>query len=207
MTEVSETSPTPEQDKIEFKKCIVALVGPPLVGKTAIGDELARISNFTFIDVDRVRIETFGPRSGMLEELPERFEMASSYVRAHNVAGYNNLKTSNAWSVLKEERPVILAATFSRKSWHLLLKRLAKETDSPLKVFYLQAPDTVIEQRIKEREQTNPGLIRSFKEYLSIRNRYRLIEGIDVIEIDTSQPFTQTVEQIIKSLDDLRIRE
>lgn len=178
----------------EFRKCLVVLMGLPLMGKTTLGVELARCSNFRFLDVDDARWEIFPPA----ERLPrnqEAFAMQTSYQKNHE----------KARDLLLDGKPVILGATYSRELYHEMLKWLARQTDSPLRTFLLNAPDEVIGQRLKARiENGNPSTVKSLDAFKEVQGRYQLIQGINLTIIDTSLPPKENIKQILSALQDLR---
>lgn len=172
--------------KIQVKKCLIALVGLPLVGKSFIGQELARQSNFIFYDVDETRLELY-PKKEYSGPEREKEIMLESYQHNHK----------KAQQLLSDNKPVILAATYSRETYHEMLKKLARESKTPLKVFYLYIPDDQITQRIKKRlAEGSTSNITNLDTYLSVKNRYQLITDVDLLKLDTSLPLQETIETI-----------
>lgn len=78
----------------EFKPSIIAIVGPPLHGKTTLGMEIAAKSNLDFFDLDQARAEAFGGRhvGQVLEPDEEFFVMLTSYEYMHEGIRENILK-------------------------------------------------------------------------------------------------------------------
>lgn len=206
-------------EKIELQKCIVALAGPPLVGKSTLGKKLQDRTNLTYLDVDAARRQIFIPWEELTPDeqqsigtevdpkdylngrsvLPppwEAFAMINSYQKNHELAR----------ELLNNGRPVILGSSYSRDRYHDMLKNLALETASPLKVFLLRASDASIKKRIDERIKNGSlSNVTSFEHYLETKNRYQIMQDVDLTTIDTESPIEDNIAQILEALRNLRI--
>ena len=198
MNETKESLLTEEEgEKLQFRKCIVALAGLPLTGKSTLGTELARRSNFIFLDVNDVRWNVFPRRGKRLPDKQEQFAMQTSYQKNHE----------RARDLLQQGKPVILTATYSRELYHQMLKSLAKKSDVPLKVFVLEASGKEIERRIKQRlKKDNLSVVQSLEGFLEVKNRYALITNVDLTEIDATLSLKQNIKQIFQALSSLEIK-
>lgn len=185
---------TQEKERLQFKKCLVVLCGPPLSGKTTLGRELAKHSNFAFLDVDEARWEIF-LKSDRLPDKQEQFAMQTSYQKNHE----------KARDLLQLRQPVIVAATYSRELYHQMLQDLAERNGAELRVFLLVVSDEEIRRRIENRANENPSVIKTFEQFSEVKNRYRVIEGVRLVKIDTSLSVEENAGQIFYSLEDLRI--
>lgn len=187
-----------KMERVRFERCIVALVGIPLAGKTTLGKELARRSNLEFLDVNAARLEIFlGGATRLLIDRQEQFVMIHAYQRNHELAR----------NLLLKNQPVAIEATYSREIYHEMLKELAKITKSPLRVFFLDAPsDEEIAQRVRKRQEENlpTTVVKTAVVALEIKNRYQLITGVYMERLDPNQPLEEKVEKVLNCLADLR---
>lgn len=187
---------TTKEKRLQFKKCLVALCGPPLSGKTTLGRELAKHSNFAFLDVDEARWEIF-PKSDRLPDEQEQLAMQASYRKNHEKAG----------DLLQLGQPVIVAATYSRKLYHQMLQDLAERNGAELRVFLLVVSDEEIRRRIENRANENPSVVKTFEQFSEVKDRYIAIEGVRLVKVDTSLSVEENAGQIFHFLEDLRIKK
>jgi hypothetical protein len=126
----------------------------------------------------------------------EKIIMENSYQANHQKAA----------QLLLNNQPVILAATYSRPLYHQMLKDLAVKTQSPLRIFFIRAPQHAIAPRLTERQsQKNLSNIKTASDYLGVQNRYQLIDGLTVTKIDTGRTLKQNLTQIFHSLANLQL--
>lgn len=198
MTQESGTRSEDQQEVILYKPCLVIFAGLPLSGKSAIGNELARRTNIVFLDSDLARKEVFGDSTRILPGDFETFAMRTTYTRNHE----------KARDVLKEGKPVAVAATYSWDGYHEMIKWLAEYTGAPMK-FFLLDPNLDregLEARIRMRiEKGSLSNMRSYEYFLGIKQRYQVIQGVDLTRIDTTKPFADSVNEIIQALEQLRV--
>jgi len=192
--------PTPleQKDKLEFKKCIVALIGPPLVGKSTLGTEISKESNFVYLDIDQIRQDLFNhPTEQRLAPDQEAFAMITSYQKIFELAR----------NTLAKGEPVLLAATYSKKIGHEMLRQLAQISGSPLKVFLLvNSNEDEIRSRLKLRAQGKSlSNIRNFQDLKDAQQRYEKIKGVDFAEIDTNNPISNCKNKIFEFLSAYKI--
>lgn len=173
---------------------IIILAGLPLVGKTTVGKELARKTNLVFLDVDDARSELEGnwKNAGFRgSEENEKNAMLDAYKRNHK----------KAVKLLKSGSSVILAATYSRPIYHEMLKNLAKELDASLIFFLLSVSDDEIKNRIRERVKGGGNSnIHTKEDYLAVENRYKVMDGIKVVTIDSTGDIESIVDKIFSYL-------
>lgn len=180
---------------LHFQKCLVVLAGPPLTGKSTLGKMLAKKSNFTLLDIDEVRQKLF-PGDKRLSEDEERNIMRACYQKNHELAK----------EFLLQGDPVILVATYSRDYSRAVLKELTTSTNSPFKFFLFDAPEKEIKIRLNQRKKNkNLSNIKTYADFLSVKNRYQNIADINVKKIDTSEPRSKSLQQILENLDDLQV--
>lgn len=176
--------------------CIIALVGPPFMGKSTLGQAIAENSNAQLLDVDQSRWEIF-PRKGRLSNIEEMFSLQTAYQKTHE-------KSRDS---LLAGIPVVLTATYSRDLYHRMLKDLALKTASPLRVFHLYASEAEILRRIEERTpDNNPSTTFTLEHFLDDQRRFTLIPDVDVTPINTDLPTEQNLVMIFQTLKDLQIR-
>ena len=183
--------------KRHFTKCIVALTGPPLVGKTTLGQALAKRSDLVFLDVDDARWHIF-PKTERLPEEKERQAMLTSYEYNHE----------RARRQLDQEKPVILGATYSRKGYHQMLRDLAKNASVPLRVFLLEASDEEIIRRVQARQfEGSDSTIVTAEAALEVKARYSAIVRVNLVKINSDLPVEENTEKVLQSLSDFEVRE
>lgn len=188
---------TGAERKLHFSKCIVAIAGPPLVGKTTLGQALAKRSNFVYLDIDEARWEIF-KRTERLPLQVERQAMRVSYEHNHN----------RAKKFLFQDKPVMLGATYSWEGYHQILKDLAKNADVPLRVFLLEASDEEIIRRVQARQfEGNDSTVVTSEVALDLKTRYSVIEGVNLIKINSDLPVKENVERVLQTLSDLEAGE
>lgn len=116
-----------------------------------------------------------------------------------NVAYQKNHEIAR--DLLKQGNPVVLSATYSRVDYHDMLKWLSETSKIPMRVFLLHAPDKVIEERLEERVRSNSNSnVLTMEHYFEMKNRYQVIEGADLIGINTERPVDQTLQEIFSHL-------
>lgn len=191
--------PSVRHEVIKFKPCIVVFTGPGFTGKTTLGHLLSERTNFVFYDVDETRWSIFdkNPDQDFPDVLPdqmERFAMLTSYQANHE----------RARNAIWAGKPVILAATYSRETYHEMLKSLQQEMGIPMKVFLLEASDKEIEIRIQKRlREGSFSNVRTMEHYLRMKNRQE-ITGVDLVIVNTEKPLDQTVSEIFSYLKPLQ---
>lgn len=184
----------------EFPTQIVALAGPPLMGKTTLGTELARRSNFKYLDIDEVRPHASGligyPSNQRLPGGLETILMFHCYTANHLRAG----------GLLSEGQPVAIGATYSHENYVSLLRTFAQVMRVPLTILLLDAPEELLEERIARRkEQGSLSVVQTLVVAREIRARFRTIEGDDVHKVNTGLPLGQSIDEIFKVINSRRI--
>lgn len=178
---------------VKFEPCVIAFAGPPLVGKSTLGRELSKKTNFEFFDVDDARWQIF-PRTERLPDFREDLAMLSSYTFNHFQAAESLIKGI----------PVAVGATYSREIYILVLRMLADSAGVPLRIFVLEAPENVIEERIRKRTtEGNPSVVNTIEFAREVRQRFRPIAGSEVTPIDTGLSIAKNMEQIMNILEPL----
>lgn len=184
-----------EEIKIQLIPSIIVFCGPPAVGKSTVGKELADHSNAILLDVDQTRGRLFGYHPAHDPEI-ERQEMAASYRENYRLAE----------AELAVGIPVILVATYSSEVSHKVLRQFAEKTKVPLKIFSLSVKDEAqIAARLANRQTGQAGLsnITSLDQYLVVKNRFKVIDHQGLVEIDADQPKEEIYKNILSNLKDL----
>lgn len=200
MAEQHHTELPTQQEKIKFKPAIIVFTGAPGLGKSTLSRMLTEKTNRTSHDVDETRWSIFEKREdqGFGKEIPfpgSRFAMLTSYQANHEQARDD----------IQAGKPTILSSTYSGEPYHEMLKQLQADTGVPMKVFYLDAPDDVIEARLqKRRESGGPSNIQTLEQFLEVKNRMKKIEGVDITTIDTNKPEEETITEILSYLQELQ---
>lgn len=185
-----------ERERKLFLPFIGVLAGLPLTGKSTLGEAVAAKSNVIFLDVDAVRYKDESTDSARGTEEEEKRAMETAYDQNHRIAQ----------EMLGLDRPVLLAATYSRESYHEQLKKLIETARKPLVFFLLEASDDNVRNRIESRAASNNlSNIRTYEDYASVRDRYQKMVDAPVVTIDTDQPLEHSREAIFKTLQPYRI--
>lgn len=189
----NESPINPEKLKLLYKPCIVAFVGLPAVGKTTLGKQLEQASNITFFDVDETRSEL---------EMKNEFSSEQETMEASYEANHKKAREA-----LLKGLPVGLTATYSRSKYHEELLLLSRETNMPLVVFHIVAPDEKIDAALEERRITNSSLsnIQDRDKYNEVKERYQKIPYEKAIDLDTTgKTSEETLQEVISALEPLR---
>lgn len=188
-----------QREKVVYSPCLIVLAGLPLSGKSTIGKELANRTNIVFLDSDLARKEITQKESTYVYQGTfEQYIMRMTYTRNHEKAR-DELLSGN---------PVAVASTYSWEGYHNMVKWLAEYTKMPMRFFLLDPNlekdeiDKRIDERIKKGALSN---MRSYEHFLTVKNRYQVIEGVDLTRIDTTKPLEESVAQILKELEPFRI--
>ncbi len=178
--------------EIRYKPFILAIVGPPLHGKTTLATEMAKTSNLALLDVDEARAELF-PERIVGQALPgdqERFVMLTSYQSIHE----------RTRDIIQEGNPIVIAGAYTRKIYHEMLYDLAKGMGVSLRIALLECSEEEIRARLQKRSQeTTLSNVKTFKQYLDIRERYERMQG--VIILDSEQRTKKTATELSKFLE------
>lgn len=179
---------------VKFKPCIVAFAGPPLAGKTTLGQKLSKQTNFKYFDIDDARWEIF-PKTERLPDFREDLAMLASYTFNHCRAAESLIKGT----------PVAVGATYSREIYVELLRIFARSSNYHLRIFVLDTPEEVMEERIKIRaEEDNPSVVKSIEVVQEVRDRFKPIVGDEVVNINTGLTISECIDQILQILKPLR---
>lgn len=185
---------------VEFKPCIVALTGPPLSGKTALGLEVSHETNLRFIDINPER--WLFPQDGgeFRSPLVRSMAMAETYALAHFRAAQH----------LAVGEPVLLAATYSHGSYVNMLREFADLyrrvnalPEATLKIFVLQAPEESLAEREEARRRMGDEKLFPYiplETAIDLRGRFVPIKGNDTVHINTGLPIEENVAQILAEL-------
>lgn len=190
---------------VEFELCIVALAGPPLSGKTTLGNELSRRTNLRFIDINPER--WLFPQDGgeFQNPLLRSMAMTETYALAHFRAAQH----------LAIGEPVLLAATYSHGSYVNMLREFAdlhrrvvtQSSEAALKIFVLQAPEASLAERLGSRRKMNDEKYFPYiplETAIDLRRRFVPIEGNNIVHINTGLSLKENVAQILAELEPFR---
>ena len=164
-------------------RSVIVLSGQPLTGKDVLASKLRDVfPNLEHIDVDQMReIIDSNPDGHILENEEERTVMVASYA----------LLARQAIVRVRADAPVVITGTFSREEFKVGLRLLFEylgRVEIPFKVFRLDAPDEIIEQRIeKRRREGSLSPINTMKRYLISKGNFKIIDFAPVTNIDTSK--------------------
>lgn len=186
-------------EKKKYVSSLVVMAGLPLTGKTTMAKELEKCSNFTLIDVDEVRHLEM-PIVRVLVQEEEKKAVENTYVKMFEMAD----------SMIKKSKPVIIAGVFSRPDpYHNQLKSFVSRLAIPLKFFYMEPPSIdELERRIQFRKSFlgNLSNVTSYERFAEVENRYKLIEGIEIIKISSALSIEEKLSLIKENLNDLKLR-
>lgn len=198
MTEAPLTEPVDREKR--FKPSITAIVGPPLHGKTTLGRELARNSNLALLDLDEARASIFPDSVGltMQNEDEERFIMYNSYQYMHE----------RARDIIKNGTPVVITGSYTRETYHEMLRDLADKLNVPLMVVYLECSEDEVKRRlIKRSSEDHLSNVKTLEHYTEIKNRHRKIETPNLISINSELPVAECAQAVLSWLSDIETAE
>lgn len=183
-----------------FRPSITAIVGPPLHGKTTLGRDLARSSNLALLDLDEARASIFPDRivGQILPANQERFVMLTSYQYMHE----------RARDMVKSGAPVVIAGAYTREIYHEMLYDLANRSNVPLMVVYLDCSEDEVRRRLVSRSSDNHlSNIKTFEQYMAIKDRYRKMAIPNLISINSEMPVAECVQAVLSWLSDIKTTE
>lgn len=179
---------------MEFEPQLVIFSGASFTGKTTLSQELDKRSNFVHLDVDSYRLEILGHTQSLPDE-QEAEIMVEAYTRMH----------TRGLEVIESGLPVSFAATYYRPIYKPLLSDSLARIDAPVTIFELTVDDTLISERIEKRiREGNPSDIKTYEQYLAMKNGFEPITFHPRIFVDTSPGFEETVQKILSSIDNFR---
>lgn len=194
-------------ERINYEPVIVALAGPPLSGKTTLGNALSEKTNLNFLDIDRIR------RDQKLYPHGER-DFSDTLTRYTAIQIAFAYAYHSAAKLLAKEDPVLLAATYSHKSYLDPLlefadyyQRLNHFDESLLRIFVLEAPEASLAQRVEERilqRDSSNNTVNTVEIALELRRGFAQIKGKNVFHINTGLPIDENMSQILSTLEPLK---
>lgn len=175
-------------DMSSVEKSIIVLAGLPFTGKTTLGQKMSEVYGIPFFDIDEARHEIMPtPDNRWHGPEEEREIMMAAYIHNHEKAG----------EALKSGCAVILAATYSRNSYHEMLRELAQKHNVGFWVFLLEIPDSLVPSRLQERlRQASSSNIVTIESYDEVKSRYKPFEGEELVHVDTSQSIQLALDTI-----------
>lgn len=190
---------------MHFNPCVVVLTGPPLHGKTTVGQKLAEKTNLQPHDVDRIKADILVAAAKKRGEEHEFSKGTPPEV----MAGMYQVLVDYGRTSLAYERPVLLTGTFSKPEFKAPLvawldeqRRVAAVPDYPalpFRIFRLNVTSfDVIAERIEKRQaEGHPSSITSQAKYeksLGLVSPWP--DWVQVIDIDASRPLDVVVADV-----------
>ncbi len=185
------------EKRYQYKPGIIAITGLPAAGKTTLAKILSSESNLLALDIDQTRNQIFKTHDN-LKLAEERIQMKAAYEENHR----------RAQQALQSGQPVILVATYSSEVSHQELKKLAEESQVPLIIIYLVlGNEQEIKERLKKRssDQLEYSNIKTLRNYLEVKSRFKPFEGMPVITINSSLPVTEIHHSALTAISKLLI--
>jgi len=183
-----------------FKPSLVVLSGPPLHGKSTVGECLAALSNLVHIDVDMVRRQHFPGKTGML--LPKDEEI-SVMCRTYEYA------LAEVARLIAAGTPVVLSGTCSRAKFkNLVVRFMVGHSNVPARIFRLDIGSfDVIRERIASRATADtPSPIKTEEQY---RWALGIVEpwlgNLQPTIIDAEQSVESITEDVLNNLSNLQL--
>lgn len=194
------------EGKYTFKPCIIVLAGPPLSGKTTLGNRLHNETNGMFLDVDVRRSQIFRDKQNWL--LPEDEHFQKQEMFAMQTSYQANHERARNW--IKAGTPVVLAATYSRELYHRMIRDLSKETGVFLAVFKVEPPksDEELLKRLEGRNSgNNPSNVKTLEHFYEVLNRYRSPQKVPIRRLDTGKGVEENIREIIQRVEEVQLEE
>jgi len=120
---------------IIFSPCIIALVGPPLHGKSTVALALAKMSNLCMVDIDVVKAKHFSDLTAeKLDITAQAYQLMADEVAA----------------LVAQSQPIILSATFSRKEFKDPFLQIFRSNKTRVFFLLVDSVDCIM-SRIKNR--------------------------------------------------------
>lgn len=184
------------------KPIVIVFMGRIATGKSTLAEALSEQLNIGYYSSDRVRKSLAG--LPVFKRTPSQ-KRPSLYTPGMSEKTYNTL-ISNAIESVKKGSSVILDATFSRKKQRkIFVDRLKSEKISYLFI-EVHADDTVIIERLKDRESEEDIISDArLKDFDILTADYEEPLEIDqdhLITIQTDQPQEDTFEQLYREMID-----
>lgn len=197
---------------MNFNKCVVVLTGPPLHGKTTVGQKLAEKTNLQPHDVDLIKADILVAAAKKRGEECEFSKGTPPEV----MNGMYQVLVDYGRTSLAYEQPVLLTGTFSKPefktplvAWLEERRRVAAVPDYPtlpFRIFRLNVTSfDVIAERIEKRQaEGHPSSITSREKYeKSLTFVSPWPDWVQVVDIDASRPLDVVVADVREHLLDL----
>jgi predicted kinase len=176
--------------QLQIKPSIIALTGLSVSGKSTLGAALAKDSNTVWLDVDTAR-KKIDAKSGWRGPEQEKEIMLRAYARNHALAK----------RCLGEGKPIALCATYSRKTYHDMLRQLRDSSGVPLFVYLLELSDEVAEGRLAQRrKEKSLSNVTTREAYLEQKHRYIPFPGGELTVLDGSRPVLEQAERVFEEI-------
>ncbi len=189
-TRGSQTSPeTGPETKTQYQPFILVVAGAPLHGKTTLATEMAARSNLVRLDVDEARAKLFPNAAGkMLSEEQERDIMLASYEAVHE----------QAQSIVGQGKPVVIAAAYTRSTYHEMLRDVVKKAGVPLKFILLECTEEEALARLTRRNgQGSLSNVTNPDQYRAIRARYEIMSQAILVNSTHLETSVQATRKLV----------
>lgn len=173
---------------LHMEPSLIVLAGLPLSGKTELGQAIVGSTDAAFFDIDKTRQE-ISPGNEWLGPEKEKEIMLAAYKRNHE----------KAEETLTVGKAVILAATYSRDTYHEMAQEVAAKAGVALYFFVLKVSEMEVEKRIEVRKQSGADSnITDIESYVEVRDRYSQPPNAETI--DGTLPVDENVQKVIAKL-------
>lgn len=167
---------------------IIAFAGLPLTGKSTLSKLLEDKLKIARLDIDEIR----------------RLLFKHQLVDSEKDRGHDERQMGVSWASLfglidvlvGEGESVIVAATFSRLSYHRRIIEAAERFRVPLKIIFCYAPDEIIVGRAALRNPDSSSNVLIIDGYHRVKARYVKISVPDILNLDTSYSIEECLVKI-----------
>jgi aminoglycoside phosphotransferase family enzyme/predicted kinase len=181
---------------------VLAFMGRVGTGKSTLARRLQSSLNVRRFSTDRIRKALGNMPLRQRTPAVRRDELYSASMSART---YNKLM-ERARATVQKGMSVILDGTFNSKSSRKRLQQLAHEEEVELVFIEAQAPDAVIKQRLRNREEQHDVVSDArLEDFEKLDDRYEPPEEVDdqeLIRVNTDGEINQTITQLYTLLAD-----
>lgn len=189
---------------------LVAIAGPPLSGKTTLGDALSDAVGLHFCDVDRLRASAFGLPTQAEDHARTSAgeEMAAKLLHERMRLAYQLLHDGAVAISLANGRSLIVAATYSRRRSQEFLASAVQRANADIRVVHCRVRHPTREQLTARMRREHDSMYVSgcnnWMDYDEALSRYEAVTETGVfpaeaiLEVDTGNPIEAYLPDVVR---------